>query len=66
MAGTPNPLPEVDLSKRVITVEELAAVLRIARRTAYTRVARGEYEAIRVGHQWRIPTAPIRALLGAD
>ena len=49
-----------------VTVAELAAILGVADRTAYEAVRSGEVPAFRIGRQYRIPTARLRALLGLE
>jgi excisionase family DNA binding protein len=40
---------------RLLTIREVAEVLRIHSRTAYRLVKDGQIAAIRVGSQWRVP-----------
>jgi excisionase family DNA binding protein len=49
-----------------VTVAELAAILGVADRTAYEAVRSGQVPAFRIGRQYRIPTAGLRALLGLE
>lgn len=39
---------------RYMTVTEVAAALYVDRSTVLRQINRGELEAVRVGHQWRI------------
>lgn len=48
----------------VLTVEEAARMLGLARSTAYDCVARGEIPSIRMGRRILVPTAELRKLLG--
>jgi len=43
----------------VITVLELAKILRIGRNSAYDLVNRGQVKSVRVGNQIRIPTLSV-------
>jgi Helix-turn-helix domain len=47
-------------------VPDAADALDISPRTAYTLAASGRFpvEVLRVGNQWRVPTAGLRRLLG--
>jgi excisionase family DNA binding protein len=47
----------------LLTVSELQAYLRIARRTAYALVQSGEIPSIRVGGSIRIPRAALERVL---
>jgi len=46
-----------------VTVEDAAALLQLGRQTAYDRVNKGEIPHIRIGHQIRVPSAALRALM---
>lgn len=51
----------------VLTVDEAAKVLRIARGSAYESVRRGELRSVRIGRRLLIPRAALLQLLdGAD
>lgn len=41
--------------KAVLTVEEVAAKLRVDPRTIYRTIEQGALQAVRVGRLWRIP-----------
>jgi excisionase family DNA binding protein len=63
-SGPPDPdgdrlarLPEV------LTVREVAAILRVGRNQLYHAVACGEVPAIRIGRTIRIPTTTLLAML---
>lgn len=40
---------------KLLTIQEVADILRIHPRTAYRLVKQGSLNAIRVGTQWRVP-----------
>ena len=46
-----------------LTVEEVAAVLRIGRSTAYAAARSGEIPAVRVGHRLLVPRAALERWL---
>jgi excisionase family DNA binding protein len=48
----------------LLTLNELAAYLRVGRRTAWQLVNDGAVPAVKVGGQWRIPRAELDAQLG--
>lgn len=48
----------------LLTVNEAAKVLRIARQTAYSMVNSGELPSIRLRRVIRVPRAAIKRLLG--
>jgi excisionase family DNA binding protein len=47
----------------VLTVKEVAPILRVGRNQLYTAVARGELAAIRIGRTIRIPKSAVLDLL---
>jgi excisionase family DNA binding protein len=47
----------------VLTVKEVATILRVGRNQLYTAVARGELAAIRIGRTIRIPKSAVLHLL---
>jgi excisionase family DNA binding protein len=51
---------------RVITVGEVASLLRISRGSAYEAVKRGEIPTIRIGRRLLVPSAALERLLGGD
>lgn len=56
-----------DEEHRVLTVSEVAEILRVGRNLVYRMVERGEIPAIRVGRKIRVPkTALDRYLDGVD
>lgn len=50
----------------VLTVEQVAELLRISRGTAYEGVRTGEIPAVRVGRTIRVPRVRLAELLGAE
>ena len=63
--GQPDPRDPLELLPEVLTVREVAAVLRIGRNQLYEAVARGEVRAVRIGRTIRIPKTTLLALLTA-
>ena len=59
MAMTLDGMPDV------LTVSEIAQVLRISRGTAYEMVRSGQLSSIRVGRRILVPRARLEALLTA-
>ena len=49
---------------RFLTVDEVAAVLRLSRMTVYRLVHSGELEAVRIGRSFRIREGSILAYIG--
>jgi hypothetical protein len=47
-----------------ITVDDLAILLEVDRKLAYDEVKAGNYDLIKVGRLFRIPTASVRRKLG--
>lgn len=50
----------------LLTVDEVAEVLRIGRNGAYAAVANGCVRSVRIGRIIRIPRAALAALIGAE
>lgn len=50
----------------VLTVEELAAVLRIGKNSAYELVNSGHIKSVRCGHMIRIPKAALEAFVSSE
>lgn len=55
-----------DLDRRVLRVEEAAAILGVAVSTAYAACRRGDLPAFRVGRRWVVPGAALARLLRGD
>ena len=56
---------EDDVELEILTVPEVARLLRIPKSTIYTLVRRGELPGQKVGKHWRITREHIRSLMGA-
>jgi excisionase family DNA binding protein len=54
------------LSGCVLTVDEVAALLRISRGSAYEAVKRGEIPTIRIGRRLLVPAAALERMLAGD
>jgi excisionase family DNA binding protein len=52
------------LKKPTITVKQVAEVLEISLASAYKRTRSGDISTIRIGKVIRVPTAPLRTMLG--
>jgi len=52
------------LDQPTCSVEELARIFRLSKNPAYEAVKRGDFPSIHVGGRIRIPTAPLRQMLG--
>ena len=50
----------------VLTLKEVAALLKIAERTAYMMVQRGDLPGFKVGGQWRFERKDIDAWMNAQ
>jgi excisionase family DNA binding protein len=50
----------------LLTLADLAKLLRVSPRTAYRYVYDGTVSAVKVGGQWRIPRAELEAQLGRN
>lgn len=55
-----DPLPWLP---EMLTVKEIAAILRVGRNQLYAAIARGELRAVRIGHTIRIPKTALLDLL---
>jgi excisionase family DNA binding protein len=55
----------LDQLPHVLTVREVAAILRVGRNQLYEAVARGELPAVRIGRTIRISTTALKKLLAA-
>ena len=45
---------------RVYTLDEVAEVLKITRRTLYTYVKEGKLKAVKIGREWRVSEAALQ------
>lgn len=50
---------------RIYTVEEMAAILRIGRNTAYELVRCGKIRSVKIGHQIRIPEKALEEFISS-
>jgi len=50
----------------VLKVEEVAALLRVSKQVVYRMIEDNGIESVRIGHQIRIPSESVRALLGGN
>jgi excisionase family DNA binding protein len=49
--------------RRVVTLSEAAAILRVSRGSAYEAAKRGEIPTIRIGRRWLVPVAALERML---
>ena len=49
----------------MLTIPEVAKLLRIGQKTAYVLAREGKLPAVRVGNQWRVPKAKLMAWIEA-
>jgi hypothetical protein len=54
------------LAKPTITVPQAGAILGVTRNPAYLAAARGDFPTIKVGRSIKVPTAPLKRLLGFE
>jgi excisionase family DNA binding protein len=52
--------------RRVLTINEVAALLRISRGSAYAAAKRGEIPTIRIGRRLLVPPAALQRMLAGD
>jgi excisionase family DNA binding protein len=52
------------LSQPSCSPDELCRVLDLSRNSVYEALERGDFLSFRVGRRYRIPTAPLRRMLG--
>ena len=53
-------------TRRMVTVGEAAAILRISRGAAYEAVKRSEIPTIRIGRRLLVPTAALERMLAGN
>lgn len=63
---TTTEVATLDQLPLMLTVEEVASILRVGRNTAYTAIADGSLPSIRIGSRIRIPRASLASLLGQE
>lgn len=51
---------------KVYTVEEVADILQVTRRTVYTYIKEGKINATKIGKYWRITNKDLEALFTRD
>lgn len=62
-----RPITVGDLAGRhTCSIEEAAAVLNIARSTAYAAARDGSLPTVRLSHRLLVPTAKLMAMLGVE
>jgi excisionase family DNA binding protein len=54
------------MEKLTIRVDDAAALLGLSRNAAYSAVREAKIPSIRIGRAIRVPTAPLRRLLGIE
>jgi hypothetical protein len=52
------------LEQPTCSVEELRKIFALSKNPAYEAVKRGDFPSVRIGRRIRIPTAPLRKMLG--
>ena len=55
-----NPVPDV------LTIDEVARILRIGRTAAYEAARRGEIPTLRIGRRLRVPRHRLEAMLAGE
>ena len=48
---------------RVYTLDEVAEVMKITRRTLYTYVKEGKLKAVKIGREWRVSETALQDFL---
>lgn len=48
-----------------LTIPEVAVLLRVGQKTAYTLAREGKLPAVRVGNQWRVPKRALEQWVAA-
>lgn len=51
---------------KVYTLDEVADILKITKRTLYTYVKSGMLHAVKMGKYWRVPERSLQAFVNAD
>ncbi|MGH3630900.1 MAG: helix-turn-helix domain-containing protein [Sciscionella sp.] len=57
------PPPDVELDLTLLTVAEVAGVMRVSKMTVYRMVHCGELTALKVGRGFRVPAGAVREYL---
>ena len=51
------------MADRIYTLDEIAEMLHITRRTLYTYIKEGKLQAVKIGKYWRVSEANLQAFL---
>ena len=54
------------MREATVDVETTGRLLKLSRNTTYKALRNGEIPSVRVGAQYRVPTAKLRAMLGVS
>lgn len=57
---------EATPAERYLLVDEVARILRMAPTTVRKRLKDGDLPGVKIGGEWRVPTARLEALLNGD
>jgi excisionase family DNA binding protein len=58
-ANDPTKARIVEMDDTLLTVEEIAQLLRVSTKTVYRLLRRGEIPAHRIGHHWRFDRSEV-------
>ncbi|MEX2393678.1 MAG: helix-turn-helix domain-containing protein, partial [Actinomycetota bacterium] len=59
-------MPPTEEISRLLTVAEVAVVMRVSRMTVYRLIRRGDLQAIRVGRNYRVREADLSSYLDSQ
>lgn len=48
---------------KVYTLDEVANILQVTRRTLYTYIKEGKLKAVKVGKYWRVPSETLQSFI---
>lgn len=51
------------MTDRIYTLDEIAEMLRITRRTLYTYIKEGKLQAVKIGKYWRVSETNLQSFL---
>lgn len=51
------------MADRIYTLDEIAEMLHITRRTLYTYIKEGKLQAVKIGKYWRVSETNLQAFL---
>lgn len=51
------------MTNRIYTLDEIAEMLHITRRTLYTYIKEGKLQAVKIGKYWRVSETNLQAFL---